>query len=99
MTKIHLVESLTSLPKGRPPKNEKRQPDRLTITMDTYQRSVLEDLATSGNFSSRADAIRFSIQLAAEILTQVRNGHTEIRMRNPETKERLYLHSEVFQRP
>ncbi|MEM7537923.1 MAG: hypothetical protein AAF639_37480, partial [Chloroflexota bacterium] len=58
---------------------------RVAFTFDERSLNTLEDMTEEGHFSSMADTVRESLQISRALQTQVKQGYTEIIVRNPET--------------
>ena len=60
---------------------------RVAFTFDERSLATLEDMTEDGHFSSMADTVRESLQISRALQTQVKQGYTEIVVRNPDTGE------------
>ena len=65
---------------------------RVAFTFDERSLATLENMTEEGHFSSMADTVRESLQISRALQSQVKQGFTEIVVRNPETgKERVVV--------
>lgn len=60
---------------------------RVAFTFDERSLSTLENMTEEGHFSSMADTVRESLQISRALQSQVKQGFTEIVVRNPNTGE------------
>lgn len=60
---------------------------RVAFTFDERSLATLEDMTEEGHFSSMADTVRESLQISRALQIQVKQGYTELVVRNPETGE------------
>jgi Arc/MetJ-type ribon-helix-helix transcriptional regulator len=60
---------------------------RVAFTFDERSLNTLENMTEEGNFSSMADTVRESLQISRALQAQMKQGFTEVIVRNPETGE------------
>ena len=58
---------------------------RVAFTFDERSLVTLEDMTEEGHFSSLGDTVRESLQISRALQSQVKEGFTEILVRNPDT--------------
>lgn len=60
---------------------------RVIFTFDDRSFDTLQQITSSGGFSSMADTVRESLQINRALQTQATQGFTEVIVRNPQTNE------------
>lgn len=63
------------------------QSKRVVFTFDERSLDALEDMTREGSYNSMADTVRESLQISRALQTQVKQGFSEIALRNPDTGE------------
>ena len=64
---------------------------RVVFSFDDRSYDSLEKIKDRGNFSSRADTVRQSMEVSGALQSQAHQGFTEVTVRNPETGEERVL--------
>jgi len=64
---------------------------RVVFSFDERSLESLQKLTEQGRYSSMADTVRESLQVARALQSQAGQGFTEVLVRNPETNEERVL--------
>jgi hypothetical protein len=64
---------------------------RVLFSFDPRNYQALQNLVAGGTFTTASDAVRGAVQVAHALQSQVRQGFTEIVVRNPQTREERVL--------
>lgn len=64
---------------------------RILFSFDPRNFQALQNLASEGQFTSAADAVRSAVQIARVLQAQAKHGFSEVLVRNPHTREERVL--------
>jgi hypothetical protein len=64
---------------------------RVVFTFDENSLRSLEEIKTAGHFRSLAETVRNSLQINRALQNQVKQGYTEVLVRNPDSSEERVL--------